>query len=249
MPQKQEIENQLDPGNYGDAIVIDKAALPEDRLKKLLLGADQILCGTNRTRNLLNEKIKGWLGLNQSGVNIGEKIICLQNNWRIFLDKEEKYNLVNGTVGFVTDYKSENEVQYLGRLSFKPDFINEECDNLIIDTKIFEDGSQKYDMHQRFYVMEDGSIKIKEPFNGRQPGESIASYHERLKKFVQQERDSITTDQLNFFAPAYALSVHKSQGSEWDKVVLFDESYIFEQPEKWLYTGITRAKKKLVILR
>ena len=38
-------------------------------------------------------------------------------------------------------------------------------------------------------------------------------------------------------------------GSEWEKVVLFDESYIFEQPEKWLYTGITRAKKKLVIIR
>lgn len=52
------------------------------------------------------------------------------------------------------------------------------------------------------------------------------------------------------FDYGYALTVHKSQGSQWDQVVLFDESWVFRKDRwKWLYTGITRAAKKIDILR
>jgi len=38
------------------------------------------------------------------------------------------------------------------------------------------------------------------------------------------------------------LTVHKSQGSQWDDVVLFDESFAFQDSRaRWLYTGITRS--------
>ena len=48
----------------------------------------------------------------------------------------------------------------------------------------------------------------------------------------------------------YALTVHKSQGSQWDDVVLFDESYAFrEHRQRWLYTAITRAAEKLTIVK
>ena len=46
-----------------------------------------------------------------------------------------------------------------------------------------------------------------------------------------------------------ALTVHKSQGSQWDSVVLFDESAAFrEDGARWLYTGITRAAKELTLV-
>ncbi len=52
------------------------------------------------------------------------------------------------------------------------------------------------------------------------------------------------------FDYGYALTVHKSQGSQWDNVVLFDESFAFrEHRDRWLYTGITRAAKKITIVR
>ncbi len=55
------------------------------------------------------------------------------------------------------------------------------------------------------------------------------------------------SDEFDF---GYALTVHKSQGSQWDDVVLFDESWAFkEQNRRWLYTGITRAAKKLIIVK
>ena len=53
-------------------------------------------------------------------------------------------------------------------------------------------------------------------------------------------------DEFDF---GYVLTVHKSQGSQWDDVVLFDESFAFpESRERWLYTGITRAAKRLTVV-
>lgn len=55
------------------------------------------------------------------------------------------------------------------------------------------------------------------------------------------------SDEFDF---GYALTVHKAQGSQWDNVMLFDESYAFgEHRDRWLYTGLTRAAKKLTIVR
>jgi exodeoxyribonuclease-5 len=51
------------------------------------------------------------------------------------------------------------------------------------------------------------------------------------------------------FDYGYVLTVHKAQGSQWDDVVLFDESFAFpDSRERWLYTGITRAVKKLTVV-
>jgi exodeoxyribonuclease-5 len=52
------------------------------------------------------------------------------------------------------------------------------------------------------------------------------------------------------FDYGYALTVHKSQGSQWDSVLLFDESFCFRKDRwRWLYTGITRAAEKLTVVR
>lgn len=51
------------------------------------------------------------------------------------------------------------------------------------------------------------------------------------------------------FDYGYVLTVHKSQGSQWDDVVLFDESFAFQGSRaRWLYTGITRAAKRLSVV-
>ena len=53
-------------------------------------------------------------------------------------------------------------------------------------------------------------------------------------------------DEFDF---GYVLTVHKAQGSQWDDVVLFDESGAFpDNRDRWLYTGVTRAAKRLMIV-
>jgi exodeoxyribonuclease-5 len=54
------------------------------------------------------------------------------------------------------------------------------------------------------------------------------------------------SDEFDF---GYALTVHKAQGSQWDDVTLFDESFFFhETGTPGLYTGVTRAAKKLTLV-
>lgn len=50
------------------------------------------------------------------------------------------------------------------------------------------------------------------------------------------------------FDYAYCITCHKSQGSEFDKVLVFNEYMKSTDHNRWLYTAATRAKKKLIIV-
>lgn len=66
---------------------------------------------------------------------------------------------------------------------------------------------------------------------------------DELKKMNWGRRDAQEFDY------GYALTVHKAQGSQWEDVCLFDESWAFRNDhQRWLYTGITRAAKQLTVL-
>lgn len=55
--------------------------------------------------------------------------------------------------------------------------------------------------------------------------------------------------QAQEFDYGYALTTHKSQGSQWGSVIVFDESGCFRQDRKrWLYTAITRAANRLTVV-
>jgi exodeoxyribonuclease-5 len=49
----------------------------------------------------------------------------------------------------------------------------------------------------------------------------------------------------------YALTVHKSQGSQWPTITLYDDGFAKREPgtrRRWLYTAITRAEHQLNIV-
>jgi len=56
---------------------------------------------------------------------------------------------------------------------------------------------------------------------------------------------------IDYFDFGYASSVHKSQGSEWDRVIFFEQRTKFWNENiytRLLYTGVTRAAKKLLVI-
>lgn len=64
--------------------------------------------------------------------------------------------------------------------------------------------------------------------------------------FYGLEPEYIPGLRADHFDYGYALTVHKSQGSQWDHIVIFDESYIFRHDRwRWLYTAVTRAAEKV----
>jgi exodeoxyribonuclease V alpha subunit len=58
-----------------------------------------------------------------------------------------------------------------------------------------------------------------------------------------------TLEEMEDLKLAYAISVHKSQGSEFDTVIVpFVTEHRFMLRRKLIYTAVTRAKKHLVML-
>ncbi len=59
-------------------------------------------------------------------------------------------------------------------------------------------------------------------------------------------RDLMNKQQFTF---GYAITCHKSQGSQWPHVCVFDESEAFREDSlRWLYTAVTRAAEKLTLV-
>ena len=60
--------------------------------------------------------------------------------------------------------------------------------------------------------------------------------------------DTLDRD-MNAFDYGYAITCHKSQGSSFNKVVVFEEVLNREAHHKWLYTAITRSEDKLILVK
>jgi exodeoxyribonuclease-5 len=84
-----------------------------------------------------------------------------------------------------------------------------------------------------------------------EPGGRITKVNVRPECFTGaiEDFDWAQRKRYDEFDFGYVLTVHKSQGSQWDDVVLFDESFAFQDSRaRWLYTGITRAAKRLTVV-
>lgn len=251
-----EIRHEILPhfGSYGtDVLILNGSALSENQYKKLFLGCDQILCGKNVTRRKINSLVRQYKGIDIDKFKTpqnGEKIICNVNNWDIYLDDEGKYNLVNGTIAYASNYKNASSKCHLATIDINPDFLpNTTYKDLLIDSGIFYNDEFTYDMHQRAYKLEDGSYVLKEILK-REKNEKIDDYMARIHESFKNKTNAVDEMQVEQIDFAYAISVHKSQGSEWNKVVVIDEGHAFgENYYRWLYTAATRAKQKLVIIR
>lgn len=149
----------------------------------------------------------------------GDKLICTFNNWEQFIDGEMRFNLVNGIIGTAIE-PFYDEANGMGFTQFKPEFLPERCpDALPFDIGVFIDGQYRYKHSDTFAKFDEN-------------GEAVGVF------------------MLNRFEFGYCISCHKAQGSEFDNVIILDESYAFKDDRnRWLYTALTRAKKKLVLIR
>lgn len=207
-------------GNFGDkAYVVSGRKIGGAQKERLMLGADQIICGLNSTRTAINSEVRTLKGYESPLPQNGEKLICTYNNWGQYIDSEMKFNLVNGIIGTAIEPFYDRKSQ-IGFTQFRPDFLSENCpEALPFDYGIFTAGKYLF-RHNDYFAKFDEN------------GEAVGAFT------------------LNRFEFGYCISCHKSQGSEFGSVLVFDESYAFrEDCARWLYTAVTRARDKLVIIR
>ena len=128
-------------GTYGNVLVIDE----DDFHPNYIPYADTIICGTNKTRDTMNRYVRQLAGFYSATPNIGERIICRQNNWDIV--SEDGIALCNGLSGVVA---SQLEVdRFNGQtftIHFKPDLVNSVFFNIQVNYEYFV---APYDERQR----------------------------------------------------------------------------------------------------
>ena len=193
----------------------------------MLLWADQIICAKNETRIALNNQMRDLLG-RSGGPQDGDKVICLKNNWDIYSVNDNP--LVNGTIGYLKD-------------SFST-YIN-------LPRQITSDGQPKrLDILTANFISDTeedyGILNMdKQLITTGVPGLDWKTSYKMGRNWRFQDK---IPDQFPY---GYAITCHKSQGSEWDNVLVIEEGFPFEKEEhkQWLYTAATRAAKKLVIIK
>lgn len=88
--------------------------------------------------------------------------------------------------------------------------------------------------------------------DGISPGriETRSWAHHFLGRELELESEGPARRAHQEFDYGYYLTCHKAQGSQWDDVVLYDESGSFDRDtaRRWLYTGITRAARRLLVV-
>ena len=205
-----------------EVMVIPKADIRTGHLT----WADSIICATNVTRHAYNHQMRQLLGFTGE-LQAGEKVICKRNYWDDC--NEDGDALVNGTIGIV-----KNPFESFVRI---PLYIKSNKHDLpVITCEVIPDGGSEF---QSVNIDKDFLIKETPCVDWR-----VSYQVGRLKNKI----GDIMPRQITY---GYALTCHAAQGSEWDKVLVIEESFPFDKEEhkRWLYTAATRAAQKLVLVR
>ena len=193
----------------------------------MLTWADQILVATNATRVSINAQMRKLLNFGEKPQD-GDKIICLRNYWDCFSDNEEP--LVNGTIGILKD--SFLTKRYLPNIIKSTDGLSHI--DLIVGDFISDSGMYFHSLEMDKKMIDTGEFSLD------------------WKTVYQLNRNPKTRDIPPLeFTYGYAITCHKAQGSEWDKVLVIEEKFPFDKIEhaRWLYTAVTRSSEKLVLVR
>lgn len=193
----------------------------------MLTWADQILVATNATRVSINTQMRKLLNFGEKPQD-GDKIICLRNYWDCFSDNEEP--LVNGTIGILKD--SFLTKRYLPSIVKSTDGLSHI--DLIVGDFISDSGMYFHSLEMDKKMIDTGEFSLD------------------WKTVYQLNRNPKTRDIPPLeFTYGYAITCHKAQGSEWDKVLVIEEKFPFDKIEhaRWLYTAVTRSSEKLVLVR
>ena len=68
-------------------------------------------------------------------------------------------------------------------------------------------------------------------------------------EFEGEEGQSLSANRLKDYEPAFAITIHKSQGSEFDEVAVILSNRVNSVLSKEiLYTAVTRARKNTLII-
>ena len=191
-------------GLYGNDVLV----ITEDEFIPEMIGySNCICCGTNRTRETMNNYVRNLAGFSGPLPFRGERVICRNNNWDINING---IALANGLTGTVLN----NPLAVIGEtfnIDFLPDLSPTVFPGINVNYKYFSSPIEQKNALKNSYE----------------------------RKYMKGE----------FFDYAYALTTHLCQGGEYPNVIYIEEFLKHQIQNQLNYTGITRAKQKLIYVK
>lgn len=169
------------------------------------------------------------------------QIIVGTNNTRARLTRK-----LRNLCGFEGEGPAQGEMMIVTKNSRQyPTLVNGTMLMVTSDTGTLESGDITFQAAMKDedgigYLLNCVQQVLEETYLGK--GESTSS-----KRAVFHAKQITGNHQIDW---AYAITAHKSQGSQWNEAVVHDESGCFrKEAQKWLYTAVTRAAERLTIIQ
>lgn len=246
-----DIFERLQEGHLGERVVFKSWKTPED-LEKRIFETIKEETGMDSIDDL--EGFNFSLGgvINGTWMNFGSKPEMVEA-WQILSPYRNDAGIGTGTINrYIHDkYRSEDTLD-LPHCKVRPTKYVLGTESICYGEKVINTRNQSkwpaFRSDEKGYVA-NGEVGIVENLwhKGKRP------YTHQIKFSSQPDTaykwESKVSDEANSdIELAYALTVHKSQGSEFDKVILVLSEPSAMISRELLYTAITRQKNKLIIL-
>jgi exodeoxyribonuclease-5 len=197
-----------------------------------------IIVRSNKRANLYNQQIRSRILFRETDLEAGDFLMVVKNNYHWLETSSEAGFIANGDIIEILEIFSFKDIYSFKFAEVKVrmvDYPNMKPFEtvLLLDTLTSETPSLNYDQSNKLY-------------------QEVRMDYLKLPKWKQykaiKENPFFNALQVKF---SYAITCHKSQGGQWENVIV-EQPYLPEGPNKdylrWLYTAVTRAKSNLYLI-
>ncbi|MEQ9188462.1 MAG: AAA family ATPase [Cryomorphaceae bacterium] len=196
-----------------------------------------IICRSNKDANQFNLQVRARILMREAELEAGDRLMIVRNNYHWKLPGSRQSFLANGDMIGVERIHA---IREFGPFKFAE-----------VQVHFIEDPTVSFEL-----ILLMNSLTYEGP--------SIPSQemkHLRKAMIDSNEIDANDPEEKFFQNPyfhavqvkyAYAITCHKSQGGQWERVMLYQGYFTDEMMDKsyfrWLYTAVTRASESLYLV-
>jgi exodeoxyribonuclease-5 len=194
---------------------------------------------SNKRANLYNANIRERILFLENQIAVGDYMMVVKNNYFWLQPHSEAGFIANGDIIEILEIFAIKELYGFSFAEVKVKMVDYPNMRpfetvLLLDTITAEAASLSYEDGNRLY---------------QEVNKDYANEKSNYKRFMAVKNNKyFNALQVKF---SYAMTCHKSQGGQWDAVFV-EQPYLPNGTDReylrWLYTAITRAKKKLYLI-
>jgi exodeoxyribonuclease-5 len=196
-----------------------------------------VICRSNKAAGIYNNGIRNRILCREEEISRGDRLMVVKNNYSFGKQDIETDFIANGEILSVIRVRHTEELYGLRFCNIQARFDSYDAElevKLLLDVLACDTPALPKELADNLYAEISSEYET-------------ATKTERTKRM--RENPFLNALQVKY---AYAVTCHKAQGGQWSNVFIdtgfVSDDMLGEDFYRWLYTAITRATKRIVIL-